>query len=163
MPPAPASCLPAPGVELLRCGSRTGYRNVYEHEANAHGVWYVAKVKANGALRVIPGARSRMPHVCAAAVVAWYEQRFGPDWKTAARHRKFNPRKAWYSRKRGAYLAAVWLWGHREEVRPVTKGGRVRRGSAPAEFATREQALAACERYARARWGLFWQAALWRA
>jgi hypothetical protein len=136
---------------------------VYEHEANAHGVWYVAKVKAGGRLRVIPGARSRLPHACAAAVVAWYEQRFGPDWKRALRLRKHNPRRVWYSRSRGGYLAAVWLVGVREEVRPVTKSGAVPRDAEPYVFQSREAAARGCERYARARYGLFWEVALWRA
>ncbi|VTT99008.1 unnamed protein product [Gemmataceae bacterium] len=155
---------PPPGVDHLRCwSSGTGYRNVYRHESNAGGVWYVAKVKYGGRLRVLAGSRSRSPRATAAAVVAWYRRRYGDRWPDALRWRKFNARKVWYSRKRGGFLAAVWLWGDRCEVRRLTRGGDVRPGAPPVVFQTRAEAVAACRAFAADRWGLFGPAALWRA
>lgn len=162
--PAPA-CVARPrtGIDLLRCPSRTGFRNVYEHDVTPTGVWYVAKVKTGGKLRVLPGGRSRQPHVCAAAVVAWYEARYGPGWPAALKARKKAGWRVWRSASRGGYLACVWLWGKREEVRPVSKGGAVSRAAEPVAFATRAEARRACDVYARLRVGLLWPAATWRS
>ncbi len=158
------SILPAPGVEHLRCRtSASGYRNVYEHGVDANGcVRYVAKVKFGGRLRSLPDGRSTMPHVSAAAVVRWYQGRFGTNWPAALKRRKCNPQKVWYSKSRRCWLAAVWLWGLREEVRPVTRRGDVVRDSEPCGFWTREDAVRSCLIYAVRRQGLLYRLAMWR-
>lgn len=159
------SILPSAGVEFLRCGTCvSGYRNVYEHGKDVFGrTRYVAKVKSGGRLITLPDGRSSQPHLSAAAVVAWYQARFGDNWKAALRKRKCNPMKVWYSKSRQGWLAAVWLWGYREEVRLVTKGGKVPRDAEPIAHCTRTEAKRACFAYAKRREGLFWQIAMWRS
>ncbi len=150
---------------VLRCHTcKSGYRNVYEKGQDLAGnVRYVARVKVNRRLLVLPGGQSTMAHVAAAAVVKWYRERFGERWALALRARKHSPRRVWRSESRGGYIAAVWLFGQRTEVRPVTKSGVIPTDAEPLVFSTKAEALAGCLDFSQRVCGENFRSALWRA
>ena len=105
-------------LACLRASNESHYRNVYVAGKDSLGrIRYVAKVKAGGRLRCLPGSRSTLPEESALAVVRWYERTFGAGWREALLARKRKPWRVWRSRARGGWCAAVWLYGRRVEVR----------------------------------------------
>jgi hypothetical protein len=152
-------------VDLLRCASASGFRNVYRAKQNANGVpvWR-ARVKVAGQLIELPRSRSTQPQVCAGHVVRWYAERFGARWPEVFFARKVNPFQVRKSKKYKGYVAAVWVEGRREEVlylKPLKRNKWV-----PTEwlavFATRREAVRGVWVYLARRYGLFGAVLLWR-
>jgi hypothetical protein len=103
---APA-LVPSEEIDILRTTrTESGFLNVY---ASRH-VW-VAKVKEGGRLQAIPGSRQPTPQQAAAFVVAWYQARFGEDWRYAIGCRKRNYWKVKYSPRFRGWTVTVWANG----------------------------------------------------
>ena len=150
----PSLLIPSVDVRALRCGSPSGFRNVYRHGKNPDGEWvYVAKVKRDGRLTTLPGSRSTQAQVTAAAVVRWYEQQYGPRWRDVLAMRKSRRRPAdppwrvYESRADRGYTLGVFLDGV-EEVAVKWDAARGRWTDRPLVFPTREAAVAFAVRYA---------------
>lgn len=91
----------------LRClRAVSGFRNVYQS-----GNEWIAKVKENGQLLLIPGSRQPSPQQSAAYVVAYYKARFGSHWREALSNRKRTAWRASYSKKFRGWVLAVWVDG----------------------------------------------------
>jgi hypothetical protein len=153
-------------VDLLRCRSSSGYRNVYFHKRDKQGRdIYVARVKWGGSrAQNLPGSRSPQPRACAQFVVRWYAERFGDKWPEVLQARKVNPFQVRKSKKYGGYVAAVWVEGRREEVvwmKPL-KRNKWEVTDWLDVFATREDARRGVWRYLSRRYGLFGAVLLWR-
>ena len=151
-------------LACLRASNESHYRNVYVAGKDSLGrIRYVAKVKAGGRLRCLPGSRSTLPEESAIAVVRWYERTFGPGWREALLARKRKAWRVWKCRRAGGWCARVWLWGVPVEVpawrvvrRRVVRSGRL------AVWPTREAARAGLWRFVRDTLGLLSLVAVWR-
>lgn len=141
-------------LRVLR--NESGYRNVYAHGRDLAGnTRWVAKVKRAGRLTTLPRSSSPTPAEAARRVAEWYADQFGPRWVEHLRSRKRNPWRAWYSPRRGGWVACVWLFGERVEVRRVTRCGRPDMRASHTVFASRDEAVVGCKRFARSLYGMF--------